>query len=218
MKKTTTVLAAILLSATLAHANLITVDVGPTRNHVPLNQYQEFIVPYAAPVSSVDGQMLSLDFAFNDHHSIHLFPGTSRIFDVGAVIQVFHNGPMQYVGPFEAWTVDANGNRNSAIVTNTTIGTGTSDGVFNYLLGGLFPVLGGPSAPFDIYGLHIDLTLPDLGYPVLGGEFILAPNGWNAQSNRFAVGPIGVPESGSTLMLLAGAVAVVIFLRRRICT
>jgi hypothetical protein len=218
MKKTTTVLAAILLSATLARATLITVDIGPPRERVTLNPYQEFVVPCAPPVTSLSGQTLSLDYRFNNNEFIRLYPKTSRVFDIGATMQLSHVGPMQYLGPFEAWTVDANGNRNSAIATYDHIGTGTSDGEFNYLLGFIFPLLADTTRKqLDFYGLHIDVTLPNVDYEILGGEFILAPNGNTPGQNMFGVGPT-VPDTGATLLMLGCAVGAIVLLRRRICT
>lgn len=215
MKTTIAVIAATLLATIAANATMITVDIGPPRRLVSLDIHQQFITPFASPVTSITGQTLSLDFRFNNNEFVSLYPSTSRVFDVAAVLQVFHQGPMQFVGPFQVWTVDANGNPNSPIETNTAIGTGIANGTFNYSLGGLFPVIGGPQTQFKFYGLDVRLTLPDLGYPVVGpGLFIMSPDGGNPNRNKLGIGPT-VPDTGSTLAMLAGAVATLIGLRRR---
>ncbi len=87
----------------------------------------------------------------------------------------------------------------------------------------LFPLLkdedGTPNddllRPFDFYGVHFDLTFPDVNDPsivVTGGQFWLS-----SPAGVFGVGP-GipdniVPESGNTVILLVIGLACTIGLR-----
>ena len=102
--------------------------------------------------------------------------------------------------------------------------TGSSSCKNGWIAISLFPLLkdedGTPNTdllrPFDFYGVHYDLTFPDIDDPMIhvtGGEFWLSdPSG-----GVFGVGP-GVPrnivpDSGSTLVFLGLALAFTIGLR-----
>jgi hypothetical protein len=84
---------------------------------------------------------------------------------------------------------------------------------FRLALGGFFPLLadetGRPAEdvlfPLDIYGAHLDITLPnDSAFDVTGGEIGLFPNASQRWRDQFQIGD--VPDSGCTLFLALSAV------------
>ena len=57
----------------------------------------------------------------------------------------------------------------------------------------------------DIYGAHLDITLPNASaFDVTGGEIGLFPNASQPWHNHFQIGD--VPDSGSTLLIALIAV------------
>ena len=68
---------------------------------------------------------------------------------------------------------------------------------FRLALGGFFPL--------DIYGAHLDITMPNgSAFNVTGGELCLFPNASQPWHNKFQIGD--VPDSGSTLLFAFVAV------------
>jgi hypothetical protein len=216
--KTKLTILTLIATITLARATLITVDLGPSRHRVDLNPEQEFIASFTPPVSDLSGQTLSLDFNFTGNRFIHIYPQTSRIFDIGADLILFGDGSI-HAAPFSAYTVGVDGIRNSPVWSNTftgIIGTTSEPEIIGLSIGGLFPLLNDTThKELLISGLHVDLTLPVSDFRVVGGDFVLSPDGGKPWSNLFGIGP-NVPDSGSTVALMGVALAVIIFLGRRI--
>ena len=206
----------ILCSATVAHAIPITVNLGPPRFRVALDQNDQFIVPTMAPVNELNGQTLSLDYTFNDHQFVRLYSDTSRGFDVAANLLCFGDGTINEPS-FQAWTVDQNGQRNSGIwsISGGSIVTSGPTEV-GLLLGFVFPVLGTPQNRFDFYGLHMDVTLPtSTDFDVIGSNFYFSPDGFGRVKNQFGVGPFGVPDTGSAVGLFLVGLAVLSLFGRK---
>ena len=101
--------------------------------------------------------------------------------------------------------------------------TGSASGSDGSLSLGFYPLLKDKDGthntdllrPFDFYGIHYDLTLPDLNDPSIQitlGQLMLS----SAPGGVFGIGPglprDVVPESGSTVLLLgmAGLLVVVV--------
>jgi hypothetical protein len=77
--------------------------------------------------------------------------------------------------------------------------------LFRLALGGFFPLLADGTFPPDIYGAHLDITLPnDSAFDVTGGEIGLFPNASQRWRDQFQIGD--VPDSGCTLFLALSAV------------
>jgi hypothetical protein len=171
--------------------------------------------------TALQGQTLSLDFTFSHGEFVRLFTITSPFFDVLLSLQTNGSGPLDFLQG-SGYLIDSQGNAIPGFGV-----TGSASG--NNLLGiGLFPLLkdinGTPNndlpRPLDFSGVHFDLTFPDVGNPsvqVTGGQFELVSN----PDEVFGIGP-GiprdiVPDSGSTLFLLAlGSVVPVLTTRMRL--
>ena len=68
------------------------------------------------------------------------------------------------------------------------------------------PATGDPgdiTYPFDIYGMHLDITLPqNSNFEVVGAQFVLFPPSNKPWEQVYAIGP-HVPDGGGTLPLFA---------------
>jgi hypothetical protein len=177
MKKTAVVIAAIVLSATLAHATLIDLTLGGF----------DLTKPFPKVVADFFGQYYTA--------------GQKNLAGANIV-----NGQPVW-SPFTIFNSDhfgisLNADGTGAGVSGNLIGTGFF-GQFvlvesRALIANLYRVSGRDRFDFD-------------GFVNVNGGTIPVSAVIFAGNNR-------IPDSGSTLMLLAGAVAVVIFLCRRICT
>jgi len=132
------------------------------------------------------------------------------------------HGEGKFARPFgSGYTFGANGLPDSPIFTYAPGIAGSTHGIetFSYSLGFVFPLIdpatGGGAFPFDIYGMHLDITLPNNGhFQVLGAQFALFPPSSKSWEQVYAIGP-HVPESGGTLPLFAiGLLAMLGFQRK----
>jgi hypothetical protein len=177
-------------------------------------------LPIDAGIASLDGQTLSLDFVFSNDLFVRLFSSTTKNFTLSAMLTLQGDG--KFARPFgSGFTFGANGLPNSAIFTYPSGIAGFTHGIetFSYSLGFVFPLMDpatqGDAFPFDIYGMHLDITLPNNGaFQVLGGQFVLFPSSSKSWQQVYAIGP-HVPESGGTLPLFAiGLLAMIGFQRK----
>ena len=109
---------------------------------------------------------------------------------------------------------DAAGNAISSVTSfGGSVTTDPGGEAFRLAFGGFFPLLadetGKPaedvSFPLDIYGAHLDITMPNgSAFHVTDGELGLFPNASQPWHNQFQIGD--VPDSGGTLLLAFVAV------------
>ena len=210
------ILASVLFSFIhLADAAPIVVSLGPSHTITSQTPSSPFNALNGTPL---DGQSLSVDFSFSNNEFARVFSVTSD--DFQAVIKLQTNN-LGFAGFLDGtgYLIDINGNE----IPGFGI-TGSASGNKGWIALSLFPLLkdedGTPNTdllrPFDFYGVHYDLTFPDIDDPMIhvtGGEFWLSdPSG-----GVFGVGP-GVPrnivpDSGSTLVFLGLALALAVGLR-----
>ena len=177
------------------------------------------LLPIETGITSLNGQTLSLNFVFPNDLFVRLFSSTTKSFDLTATLTLQGDGTFdRTIG--SGYTFGANGLRNSAIFTYPPGIAGSTNGIetFSYRLGFVFPLTGPHDYlghPFDIYGMHLNITLPLNGdFQVLGGRFVLFPASSKAWERIYAIGP-HVPEGGWTLPLFAvGFLAVIGFQRK----
>ena len=207
--------AAILLLGASAWATPITVPVEQAnRVRGPL------FLPIETGITSLDGQTLSLNFGFSNDLFVRLFSSTTKSFHLSATLTLHGEG--KFARPFgSGYTFGANGLPDSPIFTYAPGIAGSTHGIetLSYSLGFVFPLIdpatGGVAFPFDIYGMHLDITLPNNGhFQVLGAQFALFPPSSKSWEQVYAIGP-HVPESGGTLPLFAiGLLAMLGFQRK----
>ena len=194
---------------------------------VPLEQANRvrgpLFLPIETGITSLNGQTLSLNFVFPNDLFVRLFSSTTKSFDLTATLTLQGDGAFdRTVG--SGYTFGANGLRNSAIFTYLPGFAGSTNGIetFSYRLGFVFPLIEPAKSPhddvadpFDIYGMHLNITLPQNGdFQVLGGRFVLFPASSKAWERIYAIGP-HVPEGGGTVSLFAvGLLAVIGFQRK----
>jgi len=162
------------------YATTITINLGP-----PGRVTGEKIVSFSGLNDlQLNGQTLSLDLVFSGNGFVRLFKSTSPTFLLLPMLDVFGAG---------------------------TINDPTGSGYLFDETG--FPLLadetGRPAEdvpfPLDIYGAHLDITLPNgPAFDVTGGELGLFPNASQRWNNQFQIGD--VPDSGCTLFLALTAV------------
>jgi len=195
------------LLGTAAWGTPITVPLGQAnRVHSPL------FLPVEAGITSLNGQSLSLDFVFPNDLFVRLFPSTTKSFEVSALLTLHGEGTFdRTVG--SGHTFGANGLPDSGTYTFPPGVAGSTNGIetFNYSLGFVFPLIDpvtgnatDPTNPFDIYGMHLDITLPqNSNFEVVGAQFVLFPPSSNKPWEQvYAIGP-HVPDGGGTLPLFA---------------
>jgi hypothetical protein len=194
---------------------------------VPLEQANRvrgpLFLPIETEITSLDGQTLSLNFVFPNDRFVRLFSSTTKSFHLSAMLTLRGEGTFKRAFG-SGYTFGADGLPDSAIFTYPPGIAGFTNGTetFNYTLGYVFPLIdpatGYPrdvAYPFDIYGMHLDITLPRNGdFQVLGAQFVLYPLSSKAWEQVYAIGP-HVPEGGGTLPLFAiGFLAVLGFQRK----
>ena len=202
---------AFLLSATLGcsiwsapmYATTIAIDLGPPR-HVT----GETIVRFSG-LNGVQfgGQTLSLDLVFDSNSFVRLFKNTSSTFLLLPMLDVFGAGTINNPTG-SGYLFDKSGNAISSVTSfGGSVTTDPGGEAFHLALAGFFPLLADEtgSFPLDIYGAHLDITLPDgPAFDVRGGDFGLFPNASQRWGNQFQIGD--VPDSGCTLLLALIAV------------
>jgi hypothetical protein len=212
----TVIFAALLISfARSANASPIEVDLGPPHtitSQTPSSSFGEL------NGTRLSGQTMSIDFSFSNNEFVRLFSITSFTFDAFIKLQTNASSFLGFLGG-TGYLVDAQGNA----IPGFGI-TGSASGSDGSMALGLFPLLkdedGTPNRdlprPFDFYGIHYDLSFPDVNNPsihIIEGEFTLISDARGV----FGIGP-GiprniVPDSGSTLFLLGTGVVFTIGLR-----
>ncbi len=201
--------------AGIAQAGSIDVDLGPSHTITSETPPSFFDDLNGTPLA---GQNLAVDFSFLNGEFVRIFSVTSDAFQASIKLQTNSLG---FVGFLDGtgYLIDINGNA----IPGYGI-TGSASGSDGWMAISLFPLLkdddGTPNddllRPFDFYGVHFDLTFPDVNDDaifVTSGEFWLSdPSG-----GVFGVGPgiprNVVPESGNTVILLVIGLACTIGLR-----
>ena len=200
--------------AGIAQADPIKVDLGPSHTVTTQTSPSSFD---GLNSTLLNGEALSVDFAFLNDEFVRIFSVTSDPFQVSIKLQTNSLG---FVGFLEGsgYLIDINGNP----IPGYGI-TGSASGSDGWMAISLFPLLkdenGTPNddllRPFDFYGVHYDLMFPDLqddSIFITGGDFWLSSPG-----GVFGVGPgIArdiVPDSGGTLLLFGLAFLVSIALK-----
>src|SRR6184192_24302 len=164
-----------------AHATTITIDLGP-----PGRVTGEKIVSFSdlndLPLS---GQTLSLDLVFSGNSFVRLFKSTNSTFLLLPMLDVFGAGTINNPTG-SGYLFDQAGNPISSVTSFGGSVTADSGGeAFRLALGGFFPLLadetGRPAEdvpfPLDIYGAHLDITMPNgSAFDVTGGELGFFPN------------------------------------------
>jgi hypothetical protein len=211
MRKTLLLLATLGCSISWASATTITIDLGP-----PERVTGEKIVCFSDPSDlQLNGQTVSLDLLFSGNNFVRLLKSTNSSFLLLPMLDVFGAGTINNpIG--SGYLFDAAGNPISSVTSfGGSVTTDSGGEAFRLALGGFFPLLGddtgkpGEDGPFplDIYGAHLDITMPNgSGFHVTGGELGLLPNASQPWHNQFQIGD--VPDSGCTLLL--GFVALVL--------
>jgi len=200
--------------AGLAQAGSIEVDLGPSHtitSQTPPSFFDDLNGTRLA------GQNLAVDFSFLNNEFGRIFTVTSSDFQASLKLQTNSLG---FVGFLDGtgYLIDINGNA----IPGYGI-TGSASGSDGSMAISLFSLLkdadGTPNddllRPFDFYGVHFDLTFPDVNDPsivVTGGQFALLTN----SGGVFGVGP-GipkniVPDSGGTLVLFGMALLAIVLL------
>lgn len=182
-----------------AYATTITVDLGS-----PGRVTGEKIVSFTDTSDMhLNGQVVSLDLVFSGNSFVRLFQSTSSSFLLLPMLDVFGSGTINDPTG-SGYLFDKNGNPISSVTTfGGSVTTDPGGEAVRLALGGFFPLLASGNGPFplDIYGAHLDITMPNNGsFNVTGGELGLFPNASKYWQNRFQIGD--VPDSGSALFLV----------------
>ena len=153
------------------------------------------------------GQTLSLDLVFSGNSFVRLFKSTNSAFLLLPMLDVFGAGTINNPTG-SGYLFDEAGNPIGSVTSfGGSVTTDPGGEAFRLSLGGFFPFLADKtgSFPLDIYGAHLDITLPNgPGFDVTGGELGLFPNASDRWNNQFQIGD--VPDSGSTLLLILTAI------------
>ncbi len=205
----------LLLLCGSARASTIDVNLGPPNDRV----YDQLIVPFSSGIATLSGQTLSIDFTFANDSFVHLYGSTSSTFSLQPMLTLHGTGTiMDVVG--QAYTFDSLHQQNSSLWSFGGGDVTADDETFNLGLGYIFPLLNPNGTPnddasaFDFYGAHFDFVLPNApDFDILGAQFGLFANGTKRQ-NFFGVGQ-RVPDSGSTLALLALVLAGLLVAHKR---
>jgi hypothetical protein len=185
------------------YATTIAIDLGP-----PGRVTGEKIVSFNDLNDlQFNGQTLSLDLVFGSNGFVRLFKSTNSTFLLLPMLDVFGAGTINNPTG-SGYLFDQAGNPISSVTSfGGSVTTDPGGEAFRLSLGGFFPLLAGEngSFPLDIYGAHLDITLPNgPAFDVTGGELGLFPNASQRWHNQFQIGDI--PDSGCTLLLALIAV------------
>src|SRR5438874_7640393 len=183
------------------YATTITIDLGP-----PGRVTGGKIVRFSDPSDlQLNGQTVSLDLLFSGNGFVRLFKSTNSSFLLLPMLDVFGAGTINNPTG-SGYLFDKAGNPISSVTSfGGSVTTDPGGEAFRLSLGGFFPLLADGPFPPDIYGAHLDITLPnDSTFDVIGGEIGLFPNASQPWHNHFQIGD--VPDSGCTLFLAVIAV------------
>ena len=187
------------------YATTITIDLGP-----PSRVTGEKVVSFSdLDDLQFSGQTLSLDLVFGGNGFVRLFKSTSPSFLLLPMLDVFGAGTINNATG-SGYLFDKAGNPISSVTSfGGWVTTDPGGEAARLHLGGFFPLLAEGTFPPDIYGAHLDITLPNASaFDVTGGELGLFPNALERWHNQFQIGD--VPDSGGTLLLML--IVVVVFL------
>ena len=208
----TCIIIAFLVFPSSLSASFVSVDLGPSHTITSETPPASFDSLNGTPL---DGQSVSLDFSFSNNEFVRIFSVTSYTFQASIELGTNGSGLLGYLQG-TGYLIDINGNA----IPGFGI-TGSASGNDGSLELSLFPLLkdkdGTPNTdlirPFDFYGIHYDLVLPNADdIFVTDGELTLLSN-----PGVFGIGP-GiqrdiVPDSGDTLLLLGVSVVFIFSLR-----
>jgi hypothetical protein len=203
-------LAAFLVSGSVAVATPLWVDLGPTGV-----VYNSRTVDCGAPDMQFAGQNVDINFSFQNGQFIRLFTATKNSFQIDAFFRI-NNAPLpalNFAG--SGFLTDNHGAElGPAVALEAFPVTDLHHEVGVDLV--LRPLTSN-AVPADVYGIHLDLTLPNSP----GFEFGDGPaGGVTFAANVLGIGP-GiprdiVPDFGSTALFLTIALGGLISMRARV--
>jgi hypothetical protein len=174
----------------------IQVDLGPTGK-----VYGSRAADLPAPSVQFEGQTIAIDFSFLNGQFIRLFTATKNTFRIDAFFRI-NNGPLSLNFAGSGFLTDSQGAElGSAVALDASLVT---DLVHVTGVDLLLSALISNSVPADVYGIHLDLTLPNSP----GFEFGDGPvGGITFGGNVFGIGPGSiprdiVPDVGNTALFL----------------
>src|SRR6476469_10331996 len=175
MRKTLLLLATLgcSISWSSTYATTITIDLGP-----PERVTGEKTVSFSDLSDlQLNGQTLSLYLVFSGNSFVRLFKSTNSAFLLLPMLDVFGAGTINNPTG-SGYLFDKAGNPISSVTSfGGSVTTDPGGEAFRLSLGGFFPLLAGGTFPPDIYGAHLDITLPNASaFNVTGGELGLFPN------------------------------------------
>jgi hypothetical protein len=201
--------AAFLVLGSVAVATPLWVDLGPAGV-----VHDNRTVNSGAPNVQFAGQNIDIDFSFQNGQFIRLFTATNNSFQIDAFFRI-NNAPLALNFAGSGFLTDSHGAELGPAVTLEAfpvthrfheVGV---DLVLRPLTGDVVPV--------DVYGIHLDLTLPNSpGFGFGDGP----PGGVTFAANVLGIGP-GiprdiVPDFGSTALFLTIALGGLISMRARV--
>jgi hypothetical protein len=202
--------AAFLVLGSVAVATPLWVDLGPTGV-----VHNSRTVDCGAPNVQFAGQNIDIDFSFQNGQFIRLFTATNSSFQIDAFFRI-NNAPfpaLNFAG--SGFLTDNHGAELGPAVTLEAFPvTHHSHEVGVDLV--LRPLTSN-AVPADVYGIHLDLTLPNSpGFGFGDGP----PGGVTFAANVLGIGP-GiprdiVPDFGSTALFLTIALGGLISMRARV--
>src|SRR5437870_10983657 len=148
----------------------------------------------------LSGQTLSFDLFFSGNGFVRLFKSTNSTFLLFPMLDVFGAGTINNPTG-SGYLFDKAGNSISSVTSFGGSATTDPGGeAFRLALGGFFPLLAeGTGGPPDIYGAHLDITMPNgSGFQVTGAELGMSPNASQSWHNQFQIGDVA--DSGGTLL------------------
>jgi hypothetical protein len=189
-------------------ATIIELELGPSQTL----SYDTSVLFEDLNGTPLTGQNLSVDFTFADNAFVRLFSVTTTY----GTSLLLHTDGAGLVGYLDGtgYLLDAN---RQALHTPQYLGAASSSDA--WMCADLFPLWSGEvQAPFDGYGVHYDLTLPNNPLvKVTGAELRLSAYGGEGP---FGIGP-GVPinlvpDTGETMLLLGLSLAMIVTANARL--
>ena len=192
MRKEIAVLLGLVAFATKLNATDINLHLGPSNDHITGETSVSFSELNGTPLNGG-----SLTFSFTFSEVVRLLADTSPNFEFGVLLDTNASGWSNDISA-TLYCLDQNGNQNS--ISQGTASGPVSGGQDLGLGFAVFPLTfndGSLVTPFSFHGAHVDMVLPltDDGATITGARVVF-------DGNDYAFGP-HVPDSGSTLTLLA---------------
>jgi len=191
------VLATSFLPPRVTLANPIPIDLGSTG--VILSSHT---VDLAAPNVQFQGQTIAMDFSFQNGQFIRLFTAT-KSFQIDAFLRI-NNAPLPLNFTGSGFLTDNQGGELGPPIALQAFPV--TDLVHQVGVDLLLRPLTSNALPGDVFGIHLDLTLPDSpGFGFGDGP----PGGIAFDANIFGIGPPPgiphdiVPDDGGTALFLA---------------